>query len=309
MFGNAAAPPTGGLFGGTSTSNNPSSGANNNASSSGGLFGGFNSSHNFVIKASGRAEIPFPAERAVINVLVSSTGTNKAAVSDEVLTTAKHLETLLKDLSPKDDSAASKAAAALAHWSKTNLTSTSYVPRTVDATQPPWPREYTATIKFDIRFKEFKSMGAFGSRLTALEHVEVQSISWILTDATEKSHRSEMRKLAAQDALQKAQDYCEVLGCTNIRPVELNEGAHNFTPGRSLFGSSNIVPTSYQTMQSAPGYQPQAMGMMMPQQAAGMQRRVEGELEFRPQEVRMTTEVSVRFHATFVQPETMPLLR
>ena len=85
-------------------------------------------------------------------------------------------------------------------------------------------RQYDASIKFDIRFKEFKALGDFGGQLSALSHVEVNGVDWVLTTATEKSYRSQLRKEAARDAFQKAKDYCEVLGCTNVTPVELNEG-------------------------------------------------------------------------------------
>ena len=75
----------------------------------------------FIINVTGRAEIPHPAERALIHVSVASSGINKAAVSDEVLTTARHIEGLLRQLSPQEDTPEAKQAAALAHWSKTSV--------------------------------------------------------------------------------------------------------------------------------------------------------------------------------------------
>ena len=177
----------------------------------------------FVINVDGHAEIPHPAERAVINVLVASAGTNKASVSDEVLTTARHLETLLRELSPNEETPEAKAASPLAHWSKTSLSATSHVPYNHQK-EIYEARQFNASISFDIRFKEFKALGSFGSRLSALSHVEVPNINWILTEATEKSYRSQLRKEAARDSLQKAREYCEVMNCTNVRPVELEEG-------------------------------------------------------------------------------------
>ncbi len=139
----------------------------------------------------------------MIAVVVQSSGTNKATVSDEVLTTAKHLESLLRELGPKDNTPEAKAASPLAHWAKKSFTATSHVPwydSSRGAAAP--PRQYDGSITFDIRFKEFKALGAFGEKLTALPHVEVNSVSWILTPATEKSYRSRLRKEAAQDALE-----------------------------------------------------------------------------------------------------------
>ena len=133
----------------------------------------------FEMTVSGKAEIPHPAERALINVTVSSEGTNKPSVSDEVITTAKHIETLLRELSPANDSPEAKAAAPLAHWDKTSLSSTSYIPtqwnpqKSVHESQP---RRYRASITFDIRFKEFKALGSFGTKISSMPHVEVSNI-------------------------------------------------------------------------------------------------------------------------------------
>lgn len=260
----------------------------------------------FTINISGRAEIPHPAERALIDVVVSSSGTNKAAVSDEVITTAKHIETLLRGLSPTDQTPEAKAAAPLAHWSKTSLSATSYVPYTNKNSAK--PRQYDAKINFDIRFKEFKALGAFGSRLSALPHVEIHQIRWILTAPTEKSYRSQLRKEAAQDALQKAKDYCEVLGCTNIRPVELNESNGGYQPlFASSYGRQRTMNVSYPQMQAPQGFAPRSggsglFGSSSMQSASGPanvgeDQRDESELEFKPQEVRMSMEVSVQFIA------------
>ena len=255
----------------------------------------------FEINVGGRAEIPHSAERAVIMVNVSSSGTNKAAVSDEVLTTAKHLESLLRDLSPQDDTPEAKETAALAHWSKKSLSATSHVPYDKDGETR--PRRYNASINFDIRFKLFKALGDFGAKLSTLEHVEVNDIDWRLTVPTQKSYRSQLRKEAARDALQKATEYCEVMGCTNFRAVELQEGQ-----SMTHAASSN---RSYQTQMTNPNY-PNRQSMLMAGISApgfgssnphglmsGSKRdeRDESPLEFRPEEVRMSMDVTVKFHA------------
>ena len=117
----------------------------------------------------------------------------------------------------------------------------------------------------------------------------MKSISWILTPATEKSYHSQLRKEAAQDALAKARDYCEVLGCKDLRPVELIEGGVTASNQGSLFGQH----VQHQHMQSqAP------QGSMGRATAAGAESRDESPLEFRPEEVKMSTHVTIKFHAT-----------
>ena len=241
----------------------------------------------FTIDVESSAEIPISAERALIHVCIASTGLNKAAVSDEVLTTTSHVENLLRDLSPIDETPEAKAAAPLAHWSKTSLSSTSWLPWSYTK-KANMARQYNARITFDIRFKEFKALGDFGSKLSSLEHTEITNIDWILTAGTEKSLRSQLRKAAARGALQKAHDYCEVLGCTHVRAVKVEETKACHRVGAAVVNHHmNQGGVSYQQMQVAPGHNPQG----------DADCRNESPLEFRPQEVRMSMSVSVRFHA------------
>ena len=101
-----------------------------------------------IVEVEGHTEIPHHAERALIHVSVASTGTNKAAVSDEVLTTTKHIENLLKDLSPADETQAAKVAAPLAHWSKNSMSATSWQPW--DHTEQVYKaRQYTTKVTFE----------------------------------------------------------------------------------------------------------------------------------------------------------------
>lgn len=252
----------------------------------------------FALTVSGTSEIPLLAERAIINVAVSSDGLDKAKVSNDIISAARQIESMLRELSPDDDTPAVKAAAPLAHWSKTSLSATSYVPPskhnwsnaahfgaplhptmiTNDDDEEP-ARRYRGNIKFDIRFKDFKALGSFGTKISSIEHVEVSNITWSLTDATEAKYRTQLRRDAAKDALTKARDYCDVLGCVKLRPVELHDNQSYHMPhmrqGRALQMQSAMAAAD-------PG-----------------QEQME-ELEFTPQEIKMTMEISIKFHADSV---------
>ncbi|KAI5360145.1 hypothetical protein Slin14017_G097060 [Septoria linicola] len=230
----------------------------------------------FTLKVSGEAEIPLPAERAVINVKVSSEGINKASVSDEVLTAAKHVERLFVELSPKDESPEAKAASPLAHWSKTSLAATSYIPleHYEKDEEKPKVRHYKGSIDFDIRFKEFKALGSFGARISSVPHVEVQDIQWIITEETRARYRPKLRQAAAKDAMARAQDYCGVLGCTNLRPVELDEENGYGSRHRTYHMASQELGA---------GYGEEDEGIVA--------------VEFTRQEVKMSMSVGVTFHA------------
>nr|POF01246.1 hypothetical protein CFP56_21194 [Quercus suber] len=272
----------------------------------------------FAMNVSGRAEIPHAAERARINVCVASSGPNKAAVSDEVMTTAKHIEALCRELSPLDESPDAKAAAALAHWSKTGLSATSHMPAYDSAADTPAPpRQYDIRIDFDIRFRDFGALGGFGSTLSTLPHVEVSSITWLLTPATERSYRAQLRKDAARDALQKAHDYCEVLGCGAPRPVELAEGGQSgFSAFQNLnAGGLHHQHAAYGTAMAAPAAA-SLFGSSSASSSRGFRARRaavgpasesrnaaqdESELAFEPQELKMTMDVSIKFVAEHAQ--------
>ena len=139
----------------------------------------------FTIHVNGKAVIPHTAERALINVVVASSGASKQWVSEEVITTAKHIESLLRELSPEDDSEEAKKAAPLAHWSKTSLSATSHVPHDRDGKD--LARKYHGSVTFDIRFRNFEKLGSFGTQLSAVPHVEVKTFNGFLR-APQKKH-------------------------------------------------------------------------------------------------------------------------
>ncbi|KXT02348.1 hypothetical protein AC578_250 [Pseudocercospora eumusae] len=219
----------------------------------------------FSLKVEGNAEIPLPADRAIIKVLVESEGSNKAAVSDEALTAAKHLEKILREMSLSE-------ACPLAHWSKTSLSATSHRPRNDEGQLQ--PRQYNSSVSFDIRFKEFKALGAFAGRISSVSNVEINHIEWVLTAETQALHRSRLRKMAAGDAMQIARDYCDALGCGSPRPVNLEVDSYG-SRGNKYYMASQELP------------------------GVGGGGDDEGSvvIEFTPQEVKMDLIVEVTFHA------------
>lgn len=255
----------------------------------------------FQLIVTGKAEISHPAERAIINVSVSSSGINRASVSDKVITTAEHIESLLGDLSPRDHE-----TAPLDHWSKTPFSSTSHVPYNHKDPDTPLARQYNAVITFEIRFRDFEVLESFGSEVSSLGHVvEVQNISWILTDETLESLKTQLRQQAARDARRKARDYCVVLAPhTNVPAVELQEGDARSTmsagfvgggAGNGIFGGGGYYEGSGVAAQSA-----QAATVSRSIQQArrgvgdGQDARTE-DLGFDAQKVKLAIEVTAKF--------------
>lgn len=254
----------------------------------------------FELKIAGQAVITLPAERAIIHVAASSTGTNKVAVIDEVVTAAKHIENLLREIGPKDDSAAAKAASPLAHWNKDSLSSKTWTPRDDKNNEVAGaPEKHSATVTFDVRFKEFKALGSFGTRIGALPHVTIRDIDWILTTATEDSYRPQLRREAAENAVRVARHYCEILECTNLRPVELNVSTVQYSKGYILL---TLLFLCFQEINEYSA----ATRSYHRQHIATQSARAYGdpgkperpdELEFKPQEVKMKKDIKITFQA------------
>ncbi|KAJ9623868.1 hypothetical protein H2203_005313 [Taxawa tesnikishii (nom. ined.)] len=186
------------------------------------------------ISVSGEATIPRTAERAVLDVKVSSQGTNQKWVSSEATTAARHLQDIFGDLSPSDSSEAANKVAALAHWSMSSMTTTSWYP-TDEKGNPSGDKTYTTSLDFEVRVRNFDALGPLATKLSGLPHVKIDNVRWVLTEATQAAHRRQLRKMAAADALQRARDYAETLGLAIVKPVELvGEGMGNVYSGRRM---------------------------------------------------------------------------
>lgn len=81
----------------------------------------------FEISLEGDATILLPAERAVLKIEVLDTDQNKQRASDNVVSSAKVVEELLRKLSPQSSSSESKLKAAVDHWSRTSISESSHV--------------------------------------------------------------------------------------------------------------------------------------------------------------------------------------
>lgn len=230
------------------------------------------------ISVNGHATIPKLAERAVLSVGIASEGSSKEWVVEEVTTSTKHLRNMLEEMSPMDDTEEAKQTSKISDWSMTSLQTTSHMP-TNNNGEPieGATRVYEAEVTFDIRFRDFEALGPIATKLAAMPHVQVDRVDWILTPQTEQSYLSELRKMAARDALQRARDYAEALGLEHVVAVELEE-----TQNRLLFSSA--VPRR-KTKQSAP------------YASAHQIEKNYSDLAFHPEEIKMNMDVMCKFQA------------
>ncbi|KAI9830049.1 MAG: hypothetical protein M1819_005879 [Sarea resinae] len=226
------------------------------------------------ITVTGNSSIHRRAERSVMKVSVSSDGPSQAIVSEEVTSTANQVRRMFNEIAPKTESGAAAPDAAVTVFSMASIRSWSCIPR--NNAGEPRPRQYSASSSFEAIFRDFEKLGDIASELFKMPHVQVTSIEWRLTTGTKDSLQSEVRKTAIRDAIQKANDYGEVVGHT-VRAKEIHDN-----------GSSQMFTGQLQQQQMQMQMQPQMIG----QRAMG---RTPGGLPLEPEDVVLNGSVQVTF--------------
>lgn len=226
------------------------------------------------IAVTGIAIIPQKAERALLDVEISSTGFSRAFVSEEVQLSCQRLEDLLRKTSTAQDD----KPAIVAHWSMTAIKTTSHLPTDeCGAALKNAQRVYSTSVSFDIRVRDFGRLGSFAGQVSTLPYTLIHSVRWALTSSTRQAYESKLRTMAAKDALERAKDYAKALGLSAVWPVEVKEaqwGDHD----------ANAVMK----------VQEKAMDMLRPVTDSDP---AFADLFFEPEEVTLSTRIDCRFEA------------
>lgn len=216
---------------------------------------------NIIVK--GSSSLYISPEQAVLSLYVKSEGASQDTVSQEVTSTINQLQRSLNELK-------TASPAPITTFSTSSLRTGSEVPWDRDGN--PRERVYYGQISLNVTFCDLSRLGELVGRLSAQKYVEINNIDWRLTDETTKANSSKARKLAMQDATEKARDYAEFLG-REVQPVEVTDSE----VGRGYMGArykgGDMVPLA-------------AMG------AGGEQHE---DLDLTPQEVEVQCSVQVNF--------------
>jgi uncharacterized protein len=163
----------------------------------------------------------------------------------------------------------------------TSLSTGSYRPSS--NAHPDLARRFTASTRFEVKFRDFARLGSFATTLSATPFVSIAKVEWRLTAATEASLGTQSRQLALQDAIAKATDFADVLGKSTVMAEEVNGGYTNSTV------------SSTQAFMGA-RQRPHVKAMMMAS-GGGVDGEEDAELSFEPQSVTLTSNVNVKFVA------------
>lgn len=176
------------------------------------------------IGVGGNSVIEHDPERGVLHVAVKSDGPDQETVSKEVTTTSNKLNEFFKDLSPNAETETTAEHAPVTIFSSTHVRTWSAVP--TDRDNKPLDRVYYASSSFAVTFRDFTKMSEVVGKLVALPKVEIQSIDWCLTAETRKVLDVQSRKDAMRDAINKANDYAQVIG-REVVAVSVEDGQGN----------------------------------------------------------------------------------
>ncbi len=170
------------------------------------------------IRVNGESSISRLAEQGVLRLTVTSEGTVLATVSKEVVSRSNELSELFKTLSPKADNGIATDDAAVTQFASTFLRTRSYTPR--DKDNMSLPKVYQASMTLRIVFRDINKLSQVVGQLVTYSNVEINSIDWSLSDATQNALCSQMRREAVRDAVNKANDYAGEVG-REVYPVEI----------------------------------------------------------------------------------------
>ena len=162
------------------------------------------------IKVVGDSTICRHAERGVLSIAVASQGPSQETVSQDVTSSSNHLRTIFQALAPKTASGDATPDAPITIFSMTGLSTQTWIPQDRDCN--PLPRLYSVSTSFRVIFCDFDKLADVASTLLITPHVSIENTTWRLTDDTYASLASESREMAMRDAVQKAEDFADVIG-------------------------------------------------------------------------------------------------
>jgi uncharacterized protein YggE len=216
-----------------------------------------------------------PAERAVLMLQAQSQQLpSEAEASAAVTETAHAVREILTKHCPQDEATGrALPEAGIVHYSMSTLDTQSHIQRNKDG--PQLPPLFSARADYKIKFKDFSLLNTLATQFSAMKNIKISQIAWELTNDTHNSLKSVVRKLAAEDAIEHAHDYAEVLEgvprdecLRRVRPFEVNE-------------SNNYYRSTRPQLHYGKG-----------QRGARVDTQ---DLQFEPEDVRLETTVSVKF--------------
>lgn len=223
-----------------------------------------------VIHVQGKATLHSLAERAKLDIEVSSSEYEQVKASENVVTTVGNIQNELDVLCPRLDSGEISSEAPVSFYSIASLT-TSNDDEYDDNHNRTGKRVYKASTSIDIRFRDFSKLGELVVRFSSVPFVSLQGIEWRLTEEKQAVLEEEARLEALRQAIKRAHGYAQVIGRENVTPVKIDASQYLYSAGR-------VMQTAMQVTSNA------SFGIGIG-------------LDFEPQQVEVKATLEVEFHA------------
>ncbi|HIZ36613.1 MAG TPA: SIMPL domain-containing protein, partial [Candidatus Ruania gallistercoris] len=153
------------------------------------------------ISVHGRATHSHRPERAQVRIAITLEGQDRAAVLAE--STEAHRAVTEQAREHVDSGAAT-------WWGAEQVRSQSVKEYVKDSDTT--ITKFRATSQVLVRFQDFDALGAWVSSVGQRRGVNLQGISWELTQQARRAAEAEVRRAALTDAVRRAADYAAVLG-------------------------------------------------------------------------------------------------
>lgn len=160
----------------------------------------------------GQGQATFPPERCTVSLLVRTDGRTAEAAAEPA-------HRLVRDLTGLIDPLYNPASGPIDEWALDQVRHSRNRPFNHDGEQLPYV--YQALASIDVKFSQIDVIDAFVYAVTALDGVDIGHFDWSLTEESSADKTRQVRALAVQNAVDKAEVFAESVGRSAITALAI----------------------------------------------------------------------------------------
>jgi len=188
-----------------------------------------------VINVQGKAKLYQLAERAKLDLEVSSSDYEQATASTNVVAAVSSLQNQLDEQCTRDASTGEiSATAPVSFYSIGSLTTSADDEYDEDHHNKTGKRIYRARSSVDVRFRDFGTLGEMVVVFATTPFVSLQGIEWKLTEEKQAALEDDAKLAALRNAIKRAAAYADVIGRPNVAPVKIDDTHFMYAEGRVM---------------------------------------------------------------------------
>ena len=184
------------------------------------------------ITVRGSAERRFAAERATVSMAAAIESADKQQVYDDAVSVLEPLVMQLRELSDRG---------AVSTWASDQVRVYSHRPWIGEGVRG--EPQHVARLQISAEFTDFERLSGFVDYWAGRDGIEIGGIEWDVSARNRRAYEAEVRKVAVDNAITKAQAYADAVRRGRVTAVQIAD------PGM-LNGSSDHIPIPF-TMAAA----------------------------------------------------------